>query len=95
MESTLTAAGFHRADAYRYNPSSIRVRVIDPRFEGLERAERDDLVDPVLATLPPETEGDIVTLLTLTPEEATDPQRGGFRLYYRAKEFEDAGPPLD
>ena len=34
VEEVLRQAGFQQADAYRYNSASIRVRVIDPRFEG-------------------------------------------------------------
>ena len=39
VEEVLRNAGFERADAYRYNPASIRVRVIDSRFEGLSPEE--------------------------------------------------------
>ena len=63
---------FQRADAYRFNSASIRVRVIDERFEGLPVAEREDLVMPVLETLPPETYGDILMLLTIAPGELID-----------------------
>ena len=35
VEDLLRNAGFETVDAYRYNPASIRVRVIDKRFEGM------------------------------------------------------------
>jgi hypothetical protein len=60
---------FPQTDAYRYNSASIRVRVIDPRFEGLEFEERDALVEPLLKQLPEEIQADIMNLLTLAPSE--------------------------
>ena len=39
-------ARFPQTDAYRYNSASIRVRIIDPRFEGLAHEERDAMVLP-------------------------------------------------
>jgi stress-induced morphogen len=60
---------YPRTDAYRYNSASIRVRVIDPRFEGLSLEERDALVEPYLKQLPEEIQDDIMNLLTVTPEE--------------------------
>jgi hypothetical protein len=35
IERVLREAGFETVDAYRYNTASIRVRVIDQRFEGM------------------------------------------------------------
>jgi hypothetical protein len=64
---------FPGTDAYRFNSASIRVRVIDSRFEGKSTEERDALVEPVLEQLPEATQADIINLLTLTPEEATGP----------------------
>jgi hypothetical protein len=55
--------------AYRYNPASIRVRLVHPRFEPLSRSEREDLVLPVIRQLPDETQSDITILLLLAPEE--------------------------
>jgi hypothetical protein len=60
---------FERVDAYRYNSASIRVRVIDSRFEGMSREQRDALVEAQLDKLPPETQRDIVTLFTFAPSE--------------------------
>ncbi len=72
VESKLKDAGFERADAYRYNTASIRVRVVDPRFEGLKITRRDQLVEKVLDELPDETQRDIITLITLSPSEMTN-----------------------
>jgi hypothetical protein len=55
--------------AYRYNPASVRVRVIDPDFAGKDTAEREDMVWPVLETLPGHVVEDISILLLLPPEE--------------------------
>jgi len=61
---------FPRSDAYRFNSVSIRVRVIDPRFEGKSEEERDAMVESLLHQLSPDTQADIMTLLTLSPNEA-------------------------
>jgi len=58
---------------YRYNPASIRVRVIDPRFEGKSFREREKLIAGVLSSLTEAVESDITLLLLLTAEEAQDP----------------------
>jgi stress-induced morphogen len=60
---------FEQADAYRYNSASIRIRVIDSRFEGMPRDKRDALVEEQIDKLPPETQRDIVTLFTFAPSE--------------------------
>lgn len=73
IEERLTKAGFERAEAYRYNSASIRVRVIDSRFEGMPDEQRDALVEAVLDKIPEErTRGDILLLLTLAPSEMPD-----------------------
>jgi stress-induced morphogen len=63
---------FPTTDAYRYNSASIRVRVIDPRFEGKSISQRDAMVEPFLAELPEQTQADIMNLITLTPGEIKD-----------------------
>ena len=62
-------AEFPRSDAYRFNSASIRVRVIDDRFEGKSMAEREAMVFPLLKKLPKKTRDDILVLLTLAPSE--------------------------
>lgn len=55
---------------YRYNPVSIRVRIVDPEFRGRDRVEREAEVWPFLETLPEDVYCDLTMLLLLTPEEA-------------------------
>jgi stress-induced morphogen len=55
--------------AYRYNRASIRIRIVDDSFKGKSWSERDDMVDPILRTLPEKTYSDIMILLLLTPSE--------------------------
>lgn len=69
IEGCLREAGFERVDAYRLNPASIRIRIIDPKFEGKKGSERQDLVFPVIDKLPKRTREDILLLLTLAPSE--------------------------
>ena len=45
VEEVLGQGGFDRVDAYRYNSASIRVRVIDRRFEGMPREKRDAMAE--------------------------------------------------
>ena|SRR5437867_3664366 len=55
--------------AYRYNPASVRVRVVSDRFKGKSRSEREEMVLPLIHQLPENTQADIMILLLLTPEE--------------------------
>src|SRR5947209_502279 len=52
----LLRKSFDQADYYRYNSASIRIRVIDRRFEGMPREKRDALVEEQINKLPPETQ---------------------------------------
>lgn len=88
VEDHLRAAGFERVDSYRYNSASLRLRVIDTRFESIPRDARDDLVEPVLDTLPPSTQADIVTLVLLAPSEFAQPG-DTFREFMLNAEFEN------
>ncbi len=100
VAEALRDAGFKRADAYRYNSASIRVRVIDSRFEGLPVEKRHDLVEPTLEKLPIETQGDIMSLYTFAPGEIHDPTRIGkqipsaWKQYLLNAEFEDPSPSI-
>lgn len=69
---------------YAYNSVSIRVRVIDERFEGKETAERERIVKRNLKGVPKDVTEDITLLLMLTPEESETPS-----LLFRA--FDDPG----
>lgn len=82
---------FEQADAYRYNAASIRVRVIDSRFEGLSREGRATQVEQYLATLPPEIQRDIVTLFVFAPPELTLTPTT-YRECLLNAEFEDPSP---
>lgn len=81
---------FPKTDAYRYNSASIRVRVIDPRFEGKSHAERDAMVEPLLKQLPEEIQADIMNLLTLAPSERKKLSRKSLANL----EFEDPSPSM-
>jgi stress-induced morphogen len=63
----------HPPAAYRYNPASIRVRVVSNRFSGMTHLQSYDLVNAILEKhLPEETRGDIMLVLTFPPEEVGD-----------------------
>ena len=53
----------------RHNPVSIRLRIIDPDFQGMDRIEREPAVWKLLRQLPEEVFVNITMLLLLTPEE--------------------------
>jgi len=76
---------FPAADTYRYNSASIRVRIIDARFEGKSTEQRDAMVEPLLNQLPVRTQADIMNLITLTPEEAAE----SFGKFLANAEFEE------
>lgn len=59
-----------KAEAYRQNPVSVRIRVIDPRFAGVDRIEREEEIWRHLEALPEEVLADVTMLLVLTPAEA-------------------------
>lgn len=74
VEASL-ANKFQQVDAYRYNSASIRVRVIDPRFKGKDVSKRGAMVEKHLKELPERTQADILSLLTVTPEEIAGPEK--------------------
>ncbi len=53
----------------RHNPVSIRLRIIDPDFEGMDRIDREPAIWKLLHKLPEEVFVNITMLLLLTPEE--------------------------
>jgi hypothetical protein len=71
VEDVLKDAGFESADAYRYNSASIRVRVIDSRFERLAGEKRDAMVEPLLEKLPERTQADIISLWSFANSRLT------------------------
>ena len=54
---------------YRQNPASVRVRIIDPIFSKMSRAERNDYGWTYLDRLSEDAQADISLLLLLTPSE--------------------------
>lgn len=84
---------FKQADSYRYNAASIRVRVIDPRFEGMSREKRDAMVEQYLDQLPSETQRDIVTLFAFAPSDLERTPKT-FREYMLNTEFDDPSPSM-
>ena len=93
VEDVLRNAGFESVDAYRYNSASIRVRVIDSRFEGLSSEKRDGLIEPYLEQLPPRTQADIMNLFTFAPTELKQTPKP-LREFFLNTEFRDPSPSL-
>ena len=89
----LLRQSFEQADSYRYNSASIRVRVIDSRFEAMPREKRDLLVEEQLDKLPPETQRDIVTLCAFAPSELSGVPKS-FREFMLNAEFADPSPSI-
>jgi stress-induced morphogen len=57
---------------YRQNSVSVRVRIIDPSFTAVSRADRHDLVWDFLAEkLPEDVLTQITVLLLLSPQDST------------------------
>ncbi len=54
---------------YRQNPASVRVRIIDPRFVDMGRADRTDSVWKYFEGLSDEVQSDISMLVLLTSRE--------------------------
>jgi hypothetical protein len=93
VEEVLRQAGFDQVDAYRYNSASIRLRVIDPRFEGLSSEKRDAMVEPYLERLPERTQADIMTLFTFAPSELHQSPKS-FREFLKNSEFDNPSPSM-
>jgi hypothetical protein len=93
VEDFLRKAGFERVDAYRYNSASIRVRVVDSRFEDLAPEERDAMVEPHLEKLPERTQADIMNLFTFAPSELQQTPKT-LRKFLLNTEFEDPSPSM-
>lgn len=93
IEEVLKREGFGHVDAYRYNSASIRVRVIDQRFEGLPTEKRDAMVEPALELLDERTQADIMNLFTFAPSELQEPPMT-FKQFLLNTEFEDPSPSI-
>ena len=74
-----------KAEAYRYNSASVRVRIVSPHYAGVPFSRRDQDVWPVLRThLPDDILSQISLLLLLAPDE----QAGSLM----NREFEEPSP---
>lgn len=58
-----------RIDLYRHSSASVRVRIIDPGFDGMSKKQRNDLVWKYLEPVSEDAQGDISMLVLLTPDE--------------------------
>jgi stress-induced morphogen len=54
---------------YRQNSVSVRIRIVDPDFDGINKAERHDIVWDFVKDLPEDQQSEISLLLLLTPDE--------------------------
>jgi len=93
VETKLLEAGFQRVDAYRYNSASLRVRIVDERFEGVDREGRDAMVENYIDSLPANTKADIVNLVLVTPSELDAPA-DTFRGFMLNTEFDNPSPSM-
>ena len=58
-----------RIDLYRQNSVSVKIRIIDPDFKGVDKGTRHDRVWKYLEDLSEELLSEISILLLLTPDE--------------------------
>jgi stress-induced morphogen len=61
-----------KVDVYRRNSGSVRIRVVDPDFQGVSMTDRDQGLWPLVESLPEDVVSQLSLLLLLTPKEATD-----------------------
>ncbi len=59
-----------RIEGRRHSEVSIRLRIIDPDFQGKDRVDREPEIWQLLTSLPEEVFTNITMVLLLTPEEA-------------------------
>lgn len=88
VEQFLRDNGFPTAECYRPKrySSLLRVRIVDDRFQGLSRVEREDLVEPLIQRLPEELQS-AINMLVLVPESERYKS-------LTSLEFEDPSRPL-
>lgn len=61
--------GKAKIDIQRQNNVSIRIRIIDPDFKGMDRVDRDTALWKFLDHLPDDVISNVTFLLLLTPDE--------------------------
>jgi hypothetical protein len=71
---------------YRQNSISIRIKVVDPAFAGLEKSDRHARIWNLLEKLPEDVQSDISMVVLLAPEEE--------RSSLANLEFENPSPSL-
>jgi hypothetical protein len=57
------------SNVYRYNSACVRIRVIDPAFQGMDWIDRETLIWRCLDTLPEDVRSEISMLVLVTPKE--------------------------
>src|SRR5713101_7467246 len=75
-----------KIEAYRYNPCSIRVRIIDADFAGKGLGEREEIIWPIVESLPEHVRMEVSILLLITPSER--------KRSLGSMEFDDPTPSL-
>lgn len=73
-----------RIDVYRQSPVSVRIRVIDPSFHGVDKSSRHEKIWQFLDQLPEDVQGDISMLVLLAPDET--------KVSFSNLEFDDPVP---
>ena len=73
-----------RIALYRQNSVSVRVRIIDPGFGGQGKPKRSQQAWEYLGRLAEEVQGDISTVILLTPDET--------KMSFANFEFDDPVP---
>lgn len=58
-----------KMDVYRHSSVSVRVRIIDPDFAGVDKGVRHNTVWDFFKTLSEDEQSQITLLLLLTPDE--------------------------
>ncbi len=58
-----------KTKSYRYSSGSIRIRIIDPRFDGLSRIERNDDFWEYMQELSDESHSQISMIVLVAPAE--------------------------
>jgi hypothetical protein len=71
-------------DLYRQNIVSVRLRIVDPDFAGQGKPQRSQQAWKYLEQLPEDVQGDISTVLLLTPDET--------KMSFANIEFDDPTP---
>src|SRR5438445_7522979 len=69
MKSYQQAHAKAQIDVYRQNSVSVRIRIVDPDFRGVNRSDRHDLAWRFLEQLPDDVQSDISMLVLVAPEE--------------------------